>query len=659
MYNEYFGLNETPFSIAPDPRYLYMSAQHKEALAHLLYGVNNDGGFVLLTGEVGTGKTTVCRCLLEQIPEECDLAFILNPKLTVHELLSTICDEFNIRYPKGKKSIKVFIDRINAYLLDAHSKGRKVVLIIDEAQNLSTEVLEQMRLLTNLETDQRKLLQIIMIGQPELRDMLQRPELRQLAQRVTAHYHLGTLSEEETAAYVKHRLAVAGLRRQLFSPSTITRLYRLSGGVPRRINILCDRALLGTYVQGKEKVDKVTVSKAAREVLGELKTGGRQSKHPARRLLVLLAFVVCGALFSSIYFRESIQLLISSGAVGLQRLSSRIVEYRKPIPEGNKLATAKEEHAASAVELRKPISDAGRLATVKEEPAASIENKSSSQVDDTAQAPDESSKAPAPQNSSETAALQTAAPTPESQEPISQPTSLTGAEPANGIKSDEGLDAIDHPAENVSLMKLEWNQTQPASRSEAMSFETLFKLWGMAFRTRGTDACRQADSQGLRCLNAQGGLEDLRRLNRPAILRLSDAEGQRFYGTLVKLEDSAATFVVGDKTVKVSLDEVAVRWRGEYTLLWKPPPRYRGAIQIGDRGAAVDWLVSRFTKVQGESAPGVEKAVFEGPLVDEVRKFQLANGLQPDGVAGPQTLICLDRESGSGQPLLIKKQKDN
>ena len=251
MYQHYFGLAEAPFSIAPDPRYLYLSQRHQEALAHLLYGVGGDGGFVLLTGEVGAGKTTVCRCLLQQIPESCDVAYIFNPKLTVEELLSTICVEFGIACPSGNASVKVFVDCINAYLLDAHARGRHTVLIIDEAQNLSAEVLEQMRLLTNLETNERKLLQIILLGQPELALMLDRPELRQLSQRIVARYHLGPLTKPEVAAYVRHRLEISGARRQLFPAALMGRLYRLSGGVPRVINVLCDRALLGTYVQCK------------------------------------------------------------------------------------------------------------------------------------------------------------------------------------------------------------------------------------------------------------------------------------------------------------------------------------------------------------------------------------------------------------------------
>ena len=266
MYQSYFGLAEEPFSIAPDPRYLYMSQRHQEALAHLLYGVNAGGGFVLLTGEVGAGKTTVCRCFLEQIPASCDVAYIFNPKLTVAELLSTICAEFGIACPPGNTSIKVYIDCINTYLLDAHAKGRHTVLIIDEAQNLSADVLEQLRLLTNLETNQRKLLQIILLGQPELAAMLAQPELRQLAQRVIARYHLGPLDRHEVAAYVLHRLEVAGAQRQLFPAALMGSLYRLSRGIPRIINVLCDRALLGAYSQSKERVDRATLKQAAYEV---------------------------------------------------------------------------------------------------------------------------------------------------------------------------------------------------------------------------------------------------------------------------------------------------------------------------------------------------------------------------------------------------------
>lgn len=290
MYNEYFGFSEAPFSIAPDPRYLFMSERHREALAHLLYGLRVDGGFVLLTGEVGTGKTTICRCLLEQVPGDCDIAFILNPKLDTVELLATLCDELHVPVPAGERSIKVLVDLINRHLLAANARGRKTVLIVDEAQNLSNEVLEQLRLLTNLETNQRKLLQIILLGQPELRERLAQPDMRQLAQRIVARYHLEPLSRPDVAAYINHRLSVGGARQPLFPGAVIGRLFRLSGGTPRLINVICDRALLGAYVEGKAAVDRAILNKAAREVLGA--PVDAPTKRPAARSVVLASALV-------------------------------------------------------------------------------------------------------------------------------------------------------------------------------------------------------------------------------------------------------------------------------------------------------------------------------------------------------------------------------
>jgi general secretion pathway protein A len=269
MYLDYFGFVEEPFSIAPDPRYLYLSPRHDEALAHLLFGLQSPGGgFVLLTGEVGTGKTTICRCVIERAPEDCDIAFVYNPKLSILELLSAVCDELHITYPASARSIKLMVDRLNCRLLESHRKGRKTILIIDEAQNLEPEVLEQLRLLTNLETSERKLLQIILIGQPELLDRLARPELRQLAQRIVARYHLTHLSANELDGYVQRRLAVAGVQRKLFPVPVIKHLYRQTGGIPRLINVICDRALLGTYAQGLDLVDQATLEQAVIEVKG-------------------------------------------------------------------------------------------------------------------------------------------------------------------------------------------------------------------------------------------------------------------------------------------------------------------------------------------------------------------------------------------------------
>jgi general secretion pathway protein A len=268
MYTAFFQLTQAPFSIAPDPQYLYMSERHREALAHLLYGVNSGGGFVLLTGEIGAGKTTVCRCFLEQIPENCKVAYIFNPKMSVEELLHAICDEFGLALPPAQTS-KEYVDALNRFLLETHAKGQNNVLIIDEAQNLAPQVLEQLRLLTNLETNQRKLLQIILIGQPELRGMLAQPELEQLAQRVIARYHLGPLSVSEIGRYISHRMRVAGMTTPIPFPARLMPLIRkLTGGIPRRINLLCDRALLGAYAGSRSRVDRKIIVQAGREVFG-------------------------------------------------------------------------------------------------------------------------------------------------------------------------------------------------------------------------------------------------------------------------------------------------------------------------------------------------------------------------------------------------------
>ena len=541
MCQSYFGLTEAPFAIAPDPRYLYMSQCHQEALATLLYGVGSDGGFVLLTGDVGAGKTTLCRCLLEQMPETCDVAYIFNPKLTVVELLSTICDEFRIAYPAGNTSIKLFVDFINAYLLDAHAKGRRAVLIIDEAQNLSADVLEQMRLLTNLETHQRKLLQIILLGQPELATLLERPELRQLAQRIVARYHLGPLDRAEVKSYVWHRLEVSGAKRHLIPASLMGKVHRLSNGVPRLINTLCDRALLGAYVQNKERVDRATLAQAAREVF-----------PPKRALHHNLALVVGSAL------------LIAGGIVMAAALYQE--NQHKPV-----VAAAPAVPAPSAIQNV-------RMTSVR--PVA----------------------APAP-----LAAL------PET---------------------------------------LEWPLSVPRSSSQAFASAALLQAWGVGYR-EGIDLCQQAESAGLSCRTARGGLDELRHLNRPAMLHMRDHRGQVFYATLTTLDDEAATFAIGDETLAVALGALASQWSGSYTLLWRLPADTQPNIRLGERGPSVEWLSKHLALTQGGDMKITTDPVFDADLMLQVKQFQLAQGLVPDGIVGAQTLIRLSGVADQAAPKLI------
>ena len=536
MYQHYFGLSDAPFSIAPDPRYLFLSQRHQEALAHLLYGVNGDGGFVLLTGEIGAGKTTVCRCLLQQIPDSCDVAYIFNPKLTVEELLSTICVEFGIAYPPGNASIKVFVDCINAYLLEAHAKGRHTVLIIDEAQNLSAEVLEQMRLLTNLETDRRKLLQIILLGQPELALILERPELRQLSQRIVARYHLGPLTKTEVAAYVRHRLEIAGAQRQLLPARLMGRLYRLSGGVPRVINVLCDRALLGAYVQGKERIDAATLAQAAREVFH------RPTAWPGllRKLGAGAILLTGAALALAVYWKEQ-----------------------------------------------------GEPRPVALQPSVAVPTKPA---------------APAP-----------------------------AAKPAAVVPPDT----------------LEWPADQALADSRAIADAALFRAWGADYP--GRDACRRADSLGLRCYSARAGLDELRELNRPAVLLLRDGQGREFYATLIALGDKTAGFALGTPTTTVAIGALAAQWSGQYTLLWRMPPDAHENIRSGERGPAVAWLARQLALSRGDKAEPGEDPLFDQTLLRQVKQFQLAQGLIPDGVVGPRTLMRLAALADETAPKLAHK----
>ena len=293
MYAAHFGLTERPFSLAPDPRYLFLSEGHREALAHLVYGLQG-GGFVQLTGEVGTGKTTVCRALLDQLPPEVDVAMIFTPRLTAVELLSAVCDELRVPYPAGTTSLKLLVDALSRALLDAHARGRRTVVIIDEAQNLSMEVLEELRLLTNIETTRDKLLQVILIGQPELVDLMERPALRQLAQRITARYHLRPFSFAETRAYIRHRLQVAGQREMIFTSPALRVIHRRSGGVPRLINNICDRALLGAFGRSKRRVTAATARHAAAEVSGAGRL--RRWLQPAVATVLLAAIVLSASM---------------------------------------------------------------------------------------------------------------------------------------------------------------------------------------------------------------------------------------------------------------------------------------------------------------------------------------------------------------------------
>lgn len=540
MYKDYFGLNNKPFSIAPDPHYLYMSERHREALAHLIYGLQTEGGFVLLTGEVGTGKTTICRCLLEQIPDDTQIAFVLNPKLTVPELLATICDELEIDYPPNNTSIKIFIDTINHYLLEAHAQGHKTVVIIDEAQNLSIDVLEQIRLLTNLETNKQKLLQVIMLGQPELKAMLAQPELRQLAQRITARYHLEPLSTEEMAGYISHRLAIAGVERPLFTVATIRKLYQLSGGVPRLINLLCDRALLGAYVQEQHIVKPKLLTMTAKEVFGDKsgKLSQPSSSHWRRNLIVLLCITTIAGLAGHFYQWRTAQIPTKTAQQKLQ--------------------------------------------------------------------------------------------------------------PSSGLKTHQTptvASALIYP-EQITI-----NDNLTSAQQE------LFKRWGYNDYQPEILAGDYALQNGLRYLTKRGSLGTLSRLNRPAVLTLTNSYGQIFYATLTQLTSDKATFNYGPTSKSVATSDLINQWDGEFALVWQPPADYINAIHPDDSGPMILWLERQFAELS-QRTPNLDPALkLEGLLLEDLYQFQISQGLKADGIVGPITLIHLNNRLNTTHPMLTNNRE--
>ena len=519
MYKAFFGLADNPFSISPNPKYLYMSERHTEALTHLLYGLRDGGGFVLLTGEVGTGKTTVSRCLRQQLPEDTDLAFILNPSLTTEDLLASVCEAFSLPYDQPA-TLKSLFDTLHQFLLKNHQAGRKTLLVIDEAQHLLPEVLEQLRLLTNLETDDAKLLQIVLIGQPELQQLLRQPLLRQLAQRITARYHLLPLDLNDVDSYVRFRLQVAGCLQPIFTPSAIRALHRLSGGIPRVINLICERALLGAYAAGSERINQKLLVQAAYEATGVRDEGGLGS---------LLAFV-----FSCL-------LVLSAGWFGWQHW---------------------------------------------------------------------------------------------------------GILPQPPIK--KVMVPVQLPPDAKLLKRFDRAANEAAYEDQAM--QQLYRVWG--FETAIDEAtCDSAIRANLGCIQAQGSLADVTKLNYPAVVHLAEENDREMYAVLLHVADNQADLLLGSQHWNVSTEWLNKVWDQDYTVLWRMPES--GTTLISKRSGADDiqWLE---TKVSQALRQPVRNKVtrFDAPLENKVRQFQKQEGLSADGVAGEQTLLRLSIRSREAVPRL-------
>lgn len=639
MYLTHFGLSETPFNITPDPRYLFMSDRHREAMAHLTFGVTQGGGFVQLTGEVGTGKTTICRCLLGQVPDDVEVALITDPKISEHELLAAVCDELRIPYP-ARSSSKNLVDRLNERLLDSHARGRRTVLIIDEAQNLNREVLERVRLLTNLETARQKLLQIILIGQPELTETLARPDLRQLAQRITARYHLAPLKRRDVADYVTHRLSVAGCHRPLFTRTAIRELFKETGGVPRLVNVVCDRALLGAYARGRHHVDGGMIKKASDELRSRrIGTPKRWSSSRFPRLSTsLAALALMGAGGLAVWFATSPT--INEGA--REPVSSRISEWR------SRLAAFVEPDTAASSAESGILLDNSQASTVvanaENAPAAVQPAAVQTVVQPAAVAPRATPTTAAPTvaaAASESSAVASTAPI---AAPVADEKAVTEVvehePPSLGPPLDEVLDA------NESATSLE------------AAFKRLVMVWGEPFDAGEESVCERAQRIGLKCLNAKGDWENLRRFDRPALLGLASAdssanEERRQYVVLNRLTASTARLVVNDQEFVYSRDDLEELWTGDYVILWRPPTSST-FLSRGTSGDDVAWLRQAIDQVFPDQLAGElgDGALFDEQLEKLIIQFQEGNALSERGSVGAETLIALNSKLESGMPRL-------
>ena len=628
MYQSYFGLTERPFSIAPDPQYLYMSTRHKEAMAHLSYGLSQGGCFIVLTGEVGTGKTTLCRNLLQELPENIDVALILNANINEQELLQTICDELQISYVPDD-SQKQLLDKINQYLLATFAENRHTVLIIDEAQLLSRDVLEQIRLLTNLETTKSKLLQIILIGQPELNDLLSRNDLRQLAQRVTARYHLGALQRSEIEDYVNFRLSVAGCKQPLFSRQALNKLHAMTEGIPRKINVLADHALLATYSRTQAMVDAKTVKAAANDVF--------ITKKPAKHLQIT-------------------QLLRSKWAwalTGLVVLNLGLWWIFSPAPVVTGAAVEQ-----VAVSNRVELTDISSEAKPKEI-TDSQELRTSSQTDDLAQVSDQS-----------VVTIQIdPARTPGTVQISEQLLDDSGADVRATTDASETVEAKPTASQNMlstqaigPVDKGKLAQLLDTSSDLTGRTSTLKSLTGLWHRqlpkTLLQPICREIETQGLRCLGFSQWSQ-LLTFNRPAIIVLNHNE-QLHRVVVLSVKGDDARLLVGDQSVIVSLAELRSRWVNKGMIFWQPSIVGDTLLQMGDQSEHLPALRGLLNTALGNAnlplLISIESTVFDIDMSQKVFTLQSRFSIAGDSRIGSETYLLINELTQSESPPVLRQR---
>ena len=679
MYNEYFGISEDPFAITPDPKFMFLSERHREALAHLIYGVTEGGGFVQLTGEVGTGKTTLCRNLLLLLPKERNIALIFNPRQTPLELMASLCDELHISYPDGCDSIKVLVDNLNRYLLENHTAGRRTVVILDEAQNLSFEALEQVRLLTNLETATQKLLQIILVGQPELHSLLSRPELRQLAQRITARYHLSPLTAEETKAYVSHRLNVVGYQRRLFTPAALRVLHQLTSGIPRLINVVCGRAMLAAYGRHKEIINRSMLIRVAKEVRGDIPRGAVPNRW-AWGSVALFSLAV-GLYSWSVLAPGTLGGLLDWRADNpVTSAPEIVVQEPGPAPRIAKLQRSTELASGPTTEAPvveepasgPPVAPLPAVAAVPSDETTTVASLDASPVSSVPasqtladQKAESSAPVPAPEPQPSSSAPEPSAPLPEPSAPLpessasisepSAPISEPSApipEPSASIPDplvslqEPAIQALDSPLSLMSMLD-----------DVANAFTTLFGYWQAVYPVAEEgSACEKAADVGLKCIFGRGSWKNLAFYDRPAVIELLLDSGRRYHIVVSALEDNQVTLDLGKHRVTLPTAEVDHLWSGSYIVLWRPPKLNHEYLAQGSRGPDIAWLSDMLDRAEGKEPSQDNSAkpqVFDWGVKSRVIQFQRSVGLAQDGIVGKQTLIKLNSAiNAPGTPAL-------
>jgi len=648
VYEGYFGLTERPFSIAPDPHYLYMSARHKEATAHLSYGLTQGGCFIVLTGEVGTGKTTLCRNLLSDLPQNVDVALILNANINESELLQTVCDELKVEYADSS-SQKQLLDLINQHLLATFADNRHTVLIIDEAQLLSRDVLEQIRLLTNLETTKSKLLQIILIGQPELNDLLSRNDLRQLAQRVTARYHLGALERSEIEDYINFRLGVAGCKQPLFSRQALNKMYALTAGIPRKINVLADHALLSTYSKNQSLVDAKIVKKAAQDVFVDSKPVDRPVNNSKR-------WWALAALFLS--FNIAAWWFFYNGQKeALQNNTTEVVNksVSPPIPadvqsESDRMG----DDSESADSNSRPdtiLEPQEELPTGPQLNASTLESEAAEPTSSTDTIGDDSN------TQSEGKLLAEPEVTATDQNAVTKPGTVQ--------VSEEYLDASPIAPESVSL-NLDADskfgrvlETSADITGRGVAVRVLAQQWGVELPTPLLkSSCEVIKESGLACV-APRSLVQLLRFNRPAIVALSH-QNQLHRVVLVSASDDVVTVLVGSNTHRLSMAEFEQRWTNRATAYWRPNAagdrflQYKG--EYSDLGKIRLYLNSALSKVNMPLLENVDSTVFDLEMAQKVFALQTRFDILSDSKISYETYMLMNEIiSSNNTPVLTNR----